>query len=287
MKEALSASGLVYRDSDPDGRAGDGNHAARPVLVLLHGWSCHGGFFAPQVTALAGVARLIVPDLPGHGRTAAAVTPSIEAAADALAGLLREQVPGPVVLAGWSMGAHVAYALAERHGTAGVRALVSLDMTPKVLNDATWSDGVRDGLDGARNADVLAAIAGRWPQMAERVAQRIFARGTVPDAALVQWARREIRAADPRLLQPMWASLTQQDFRTLLPALACPLHLVQGARSALYGEGVADWHRQHVPGVTVHRLERSGHAPHLEEPGRVNRLLQEVLCGQAESCALP
>ena len=39
---------------------------ARP-LVLLHGWSCHGGFFRPQMEALGRMTRVIAPDLPGHG----------------------------------------------------------------------------------------------------------------------------------------------------------------------------------------------------------------------------
>ena len=57
----------------------------RPLL-LLHGWSCHGGFFAPQVEAFSERAHVIVPDLPGHGKTGRSGPDlTIAAAADAVA----------------------------------------------------------------------------------------------------------------------------------------------------------------------------------------------------------
>ncbi|WP_208983761.1 alpha/beta fold hydrolase [Pannonibacter carbonis] len=266
VSHGVSARGLFFREAGPNG-------ATSPAIVLLHGWSCHAGFFEPQLQALSGKAQVLVPDLPGHGQTGDAAGLTIEAAADAVIELLQDRDLSNVVLVGWSMGAHVAYALAERHGTSRLKALVALDMTPKVVNDATWRGGVRDGLDILHNAEVLEAIIPRWPQMAERIAARIFATGRKPDPQTLAYARREVLAADPALLKPMWASLTAQDFRAFLPRLDCPLHLVCGGQSALYDASVADWHSDNVPGVSVHGFGSSGHAPHLEEPERLNRLL--------------
>ncbi|ADZ71968.1 alpha/beta fold hydrolase [Polymorphum gilvum] len=248
-------------------------------LLLLHGWSCHGGFFAPQVEALAERALVLAPDLPGHGRTGGAFAPTIEVAADAAAALLAERDLSGVVVCGWSMGAHVAYALAQRHGTARIKALIAIDMTPKVLNDADWRLGSRDGLDAERNADVLARLVPSWPAPATRIAERIFATDRTPDAALLDFARREIAASDPVLLAAMWASLTGQDFRAVLPRLEVPLHLAMGDHSALYGPEVADWYRRMVPTARLHRFAASGHAPHLEEADRFNALLGTLLAG--------
>lgn len=270
VRHGVSAQGLFFREAVP-------NEATSPAIILLHGWSCHGGFFEPQLQALAGKVNVLAPDLPGHGQTGPAVALTIEAAADAVAGLMRDRDLSNVVLVGWSMGAHVAYALAKRHGTSRLKALVALDMTPKVVNDATWSGGVRDGLDVLHNAEVLEAIIPRWSQMAERIAMRIFATGREADPQKLAYVRREVLAADPALLKPMWASLTAQDFRAFLPRLDRPLHLVCGGQSALYDASVADWHSDNVPGVTVHGFGSSGHAPHLEEPERLNRLLLDLI----------
>ncbi|HEY3585410.1 MAG TPA: alpha/beta fold hydrolase, partial [Casimicrobiaceae bacterium] len=48
-------------------------------LVLLHGFAMHGGLFAPLVDALAAHRRVLVVDLPGHGRSAPAPTFALDA----------------------------------------------------------------------------------------------------------------------------------------------------------------------------------------------------------------
>ncbi|MEJ8574846.1 alpha/beta hydrolase [Microbaculum marinum] len=250
---------------------------ARPLL-LLHGWSCHGGFFAPQLEAFGHRARLIVPDLPGHGRTGAtgpALT--IEAAADAVAALLAGRSLDGVTVVGWSMGAHVAYSMIERHGTARLSGLVVIDMTPRVLNDRQWQLGLSDGLDALRNRGVLKSIEGHWPEIAPRIARRIFAGDLPVDPALAGYTEREIAAADPALLAPMWASLTRQDFRGLLPRIDLPVIIAHGSRSMLYGADVARWQVEQLPDGQIFEFVRSGHAPHLEEPDSFNEMLGEIL----------
>ncbi|WP_346908261.1 alpha/beta fold hydrolase [uncultured Roseibium sp.] len=141
-------------------------------LVLLHGWSCHGGFFRPQLEALSGEVRLLVPDLPGHGETGSRLPLTIEAAADAVGELIDSRGLSGVTLCGWSMGAHVAYSYAERHGTKRLRQIVAIDMSPKVLNAPDWPNGSLGGLDAKRNVHVLEAMVPDWPKLAPKVAER-------------------------------------------------------------------------------------------------------------------
>lgn len=264
------------------GEASGGLHIAetgtgRPLL-LLHGWSCHGGFFAPQVEAFRDRARVIVPDLPGHGRTGVdGPGLTIEAAADALAAFLVDRDLSDVLVAGWSMGAHVAYSMIERHGASRLSGLVIIDMTPKVLNDRDWDLGLSDGLDAVRNRGVLKSIEGHWSEVAPRIAQRIFARGLPVDASLQAYTEREIVAADPALLAPMWASLTAQDFRWLIPRIDLPVIVAHGTLSMLYGVDVARWQLEQLPNGQIFEFVRSGHAPHLEEPDSFNEMLGELI----------
>lgn len=249
--------------------------SGRPLL-LLHGWSCHGGFFGPQVAAFRDTCRVIVPDLPGHGKTGAdGPELSIEAAADAVAELLAERDLTNVVCVGWSMGAHVAYSLIERHGAGRLSGLVVEDMAPKVLNDAEWHLGLSDELDARRNIGVLKSIESHWSEIAPRIAERIFAPGMSGD--IVAYTGREIAAANPKLLAPMWASLTAQDFRAVIAGIDIPVVLAHGAKSALYGSDVARWQADRMPDGRVATFEASGHAPHLEEPAAFNSILGELL----------
>ncbi|TYC52137.1 alpha/beta hydrolase [Rhodobacterales bacterium] len=251
---------------------GDG----RP-LVLVHGWSCPGRFFDGQVEALSAHARCIVPDLPGHGQTGAGLPLTLEAAADALHAFLEAEDIANAIVCGWSMGAHAAYAMIERHGTDRIAGVVTIDMSPKVLNDDEWRNGILSGLTAEVNETVLAAIVNHWNVMPANVARQLFASDRPVEPDLLALAEREIAKENPALLQPMWASMCRQDFRDFLADLAVPLHFVCGAGSQLYGEGVRDWHRATVPDVRVHVFEQSGHAPHLEEPHRFNSLILEIL----------
>jgi pimeloyl-[acyl-carrier protein] methyl ester esterase len=245
-----------------------------PPILLLHGWTCHGGFFRPQFEGLAGEAHLIAPDLPGHGLTGRAEHPlTIEAAADACAALLAERGLADVLVSGWSMGAAVAYAMIARHGTERLSGLVVEDMTPRVLNDADWSLGTRDGLEAGRNAAIIAGMTARWPETAQSIMQGIFAANEEPDAALHAWASKEIAAADPEEMKAMWISLTSQDFRPLLPQIDIPVTLAYGAQSHLYDPRVALWQADQLPRGRAICFERSGHAPHLEEPRAFNAML--------------
>jgi pimeloyl-[acyl-carrier protein] methyl ester esterase len=246
-------------------------------LLLLHGWSCHSGFFQPQFKGLRDMAHIIAPDLPGHGETGARLPLSIEAAADAVAEVLADRDLTEVNVCSWSMGAHVAYALIQRHGTDRIRQVVGIDMTPKILNSGDWHLGADGGFDQARNEALLNALERDWSHLAPRIACRIFAAETEPDANLLDFAREEIGKADPSLLKPMWASLTSQDFRELLTDFPVPLHMAFGARSALYGRALHQWHKDNVPGVCIHTFENSGHAPHLEEHSRFNGFLRWLM----------
>jgi pimeloyl-ACP methyl ester carboxylesterase len=82
------------------------------TYVLIHG-AFHGGWCWYKLAALleARGAKVIAPDLPGHGRSAGQ-TATFQAYIDSVADLLRSQ-PEPVVLVGHSMGGAVITAAAE------------------------------------------------------------------------------------------------------------------------------------------------------------------------------
>jgi pimeloyl-ACP methyl ester carboxylesterase len=257
--------------------AGTRTPDARP-LVLLHGWSCHGGFFRPQMEALGTSTRVLAPDLPGHGDSAQTGDLSIEAAADALEQLLAAEDLDDAVLVGWSMGALVAWSMIERHGTGRLAHLVVEDMSPRVLNDADWPHGTRSGLDATRSRDFARAVSSQWPRLAGATARRSFA-ADAPDS-LVAFAEAEMRNAHGPALAAMWGSLTAQDFRHLVPRIDIPVTLTPGGASQLYASGAADWQLERLQRGRIHPFPKAGHAPHLEAPEAFNTLLAELCKAQ-------
>src|SRR4051812_8489886 len=84
-----------------------------PTVALLHGLGGAASNWVAVAPALAERARVVVPELPGHGGSSAlpAPVPTLDAYADRVAGVLA----APAVVAGHSLGGVVALRLALRH----------------------------------------------------------------------------------------------------------------------------------------------------------------------------
>ena len=201
----------------------------------------HGGFFDRQRAELAGSHHCLAPDLHGHGETGGTGPElTIEAAADACAALMRARDLSDAVLVGWSMGAHVAFSMIERHGADGIAGLVVLDMTAKILNDETWDCGIAGGFDAGKNRLALRLMGMDWPTYAGTLTQNMFADGVAPKDDETTALLADVRANDPAMMTAMWSSLAEQDFRPLLPQLSVPTLLAHGARSRIYAPEVAE-----------------------------------------------
>jgi pimeloyl-ACP methyl ester carboxylesterase len=103
--------------------AGNGN---RP-MVLVHGWACNLGFWREQVPALVDAGRLVLIDLPGHGRSDKPRTVyTMDFFAAAILAVLRDACVDKAIFIGHSMGAA---ALCRVHVQAPEKfaALVSVD----------------------------------------------------------------------------------------------------------------------------------------------------------------
>ena len=116
--------------------AGTGRH----TLVLIHGWSCNAGFWREQIPVLAGRARLIRIDLPGHGQSDKPQADyTMDYFANAVLAVMRDARVDKATLVGHSMGTPIicrVYAQAPEK----VAALVAVDgllRRPKMSHEQT------------------------------------------------------------------------------------------------------------------------------------------------------
>jgi pimeloyl-[acyl-carrier protein] methyl ester esterase len=240
--------------------------------VLLHGLMAHGGFFREQ-DQLADRFRLIRMDLRGHGRSAAFPgQPSVEQMAGDVAELAEALDLQGAIGVGWSMGATVLWHVLTGPAAGRFAGAVVIDMTARVLNDEEWDLGLSAEACEARSA----AIRDDFERFAVDAGQAIFAQ---PDEnggrALADWASFEFARNDPGTIAALWASLVRQDVRALLERIEHPTLVVHGAQSRLYGEDTADHLVAALPDARAVRFERSGHAPHLEQPELFNQSLTD------------
>jgi pimeloyl-ACP methyl ester carboxylesterase len=257
---ASDGARIAFRDE------GDGT-----PLVLLHGLMAHGGFFEEQA-ALAGDFRIITIDLRGHGASAApGAAPTVERMAADISELATTlQLEGAIGV-GWSLGATVLWHVLAGPAASCFAGAVVVDMTARVRNDAEWDLGLSSEACEAR----AAAIRDDFEAFALSAGQAIFAQPVAPGRrALAEWVSLEFARNDPAAIGAVWASLVRQDVRALLTRIQHPTLIVHGALSSLYGDDTADHLVAALPEARAIRFERSGHAPHLEEPELFNATLR-------------
>ena len=249
---------------------------ARPrrAVILLHGWTMTHRVFDGLGPRLEQGGRLqtVAPDLPGHG-AAADTPPTLAAGAEVVARCVAAQAGPRPVLLGWSMGAAVAWEYIARHGCAGLGGLITVDMSPRMLNAADWPHGLL-GQSAADVAETTRRMARDWRGIANSIAATMFAG---PDGA-PGFSRDDTRAAilarDPDAMRRMWDALLAMDARETIRKIDCPYLVCRGAASRVYPASATDWITAHAPGARAKVFAHSGHSPHLEEPEAFARAVE-------------
>lgn len=235
--------------------AGEGS----PV-VLLHGTAAPASYFEPLVKRLARSCRVLVPDMPGYGRSApCSAGASLEETHASLEAALLERGVARAVLVGSSLGGYRALALALRK---------RIDVTGLVLLGAFASldPAHRNAL--AAMADTVAPLADlRAPSLRQQIASLMFSpeyARTHPEA----FARAESWLDSTRpgpLADEVRATSRCEDLRPGLPTLSIPVLCRVGELDAAtplaYSQAI-------VEGVSGARLEvvpRAGHALLIED----------------------
>ncbi|MCB4457587.1 alpha/beta fold hydrolase [Leisingera sp. McT4-56] len=231
-----------------------------PVL-FLHGWSMNGAVFDDMAQRLGTGFTCYAPDLPGHGNRL-----EDDASLDSCAALVKrwiDRLDRPI-LVGWSMGAGVAWRYVAQHGTSGLRGLVTIDMSPRMLPGADWEHGLI-----GQSAEAILETSGRivpeWPRIAGSIVRNMYARNSAP--ALSRESVEEfLLVQDPARLRPLWDDLATMDERQTIPLIDIPYLVCCGAQSRLYSVKTARFIASQAQQARVECFRRSGHSPHLEEP---------------------
>lgn len=218
------------------------------TTLLLPGLACDAALFEPQLDALPG-AR--VTDV--HTRH-----PTLPAMA---AALLAEH-PGPLALAGSSMGGMLALE-AWRQAPERVRGLALLGSsaradTPELLQ--------------LRREGIAAFEAGRMDELLR--ANLAFAFHPAHAAALGErYLAMMRRAGAAQLVAQNRAVMAREDLRPLLPAIACPLLVAVGEDDMLAPPACSAEIAAAVPQARLLRLPRCGHLLTWEQPAAVSAAL--------------
>jgi pimeloyl-ACP methyl ester carboxylesterase len=240
--------------------AGHGIDPALPAIVFIHGgeqdhsaWALQSRYFAYHGY------NAIVPDLPGHGRSAGPPLGSVEAAAQWIAKLLQAMAVTRAAIVGHSMGALIALELAAMR-PAQVSSIALLGVsTPMPVAEPLLAAG---RADDPRALDMI-NIWSHSPR-----AQ--LGGNTVPGL----W----MTGMQKRLMERQAAGVLYADFKACndyaggvgaATKVGCPTLVIAGSRDQMTPASAGYDVAKRIAGAQVVTIEGSGHALLAEAPDAV------------------
>ena len=249
-----------------------------PQLLLLHGTAASTHSWRALAPLLAPHFELLLPDLPGHGFSAAlpAAQRSLPGMARALGALLDHLQVQPRAVLGHSAGAALMLRLALDVGWADPK-LVGLNAA--LLPFAGLAGWLYAPMAWLLARNPLVPHLAAWRAQDERSVRRLIdATGSRLDAQGVALYARLLRRPDHVAgVLAMMANWNLQDLVRDLPRLRCPLTLVAADGDLTVPPAQADQAAAQVPGARVAHLGGLGHLAHEEAPERVATLLRAAL----------
>ena len=233
--------------------------SGRP-LVLIHGYPLNRKMWRPQLESLTDAARVITPDLRGHGESSAPNEPhTVDRLADDLVELLDDLgLAGPVVVGGLSMGGYVALAFYRRHQ----------ERVAGLILAATRAGA--DSEAGKANRDKAIALAKEKgvEAIAESMLPKMLAPETYQSKPGLVRDVRHILAETPLngVIGDLAAMRDRPDSTELLGGILKPVLVIHGQEDQLILPSEAEAAYSRLPNARLALLPRAGHLLNLEQP---------------------
>ncbi|MFP4624143.1 MAG: alpha/beta fold hydrolase [Gemmatimonadota bacterium] len=275
---------LSIRQSAPAHEAGRG------TVVFIHGFPFNGGMWAPQLRALPDGWRGLAPDLRGFGRTGVRSVPgpvptgrrvggriarpnepvlTMACLAADVAALIEQEVDGPAVVCGLSMGGYVAFELWRRHPDR-VRALVLADTRAEADDDEGRENRLR-AAHAARESGTRPLAAAMIPTLLAETTRK-----GMPE--VVEQVRTMIVETVPGTIIAALAGMAaRHDSTGELGGITVPTLVIAGEHDALTNPDGARAMADAIPDATFVEIPTAGHISNLENPAAFNGALAEFL----------
>jgi 3-oxoadipate enol-lactonase len=240
-------------------------------LVFVHGFPLNRTLWQPQLEGLSGLARVIAPDLRGHGDSQPVPPPySMDLFADDLNALLDALgIQEKIVLCGLSMGGYVAFAFYRKYAHR-LRGLI-LTATRAAADTPAGRAG-RDKMMALAREKGMAAIS-------ESMLPKLLAPQTYsarPD--LVEVVRSiTLGVSLEGVLGDLAALKDRPDSSPTLAQIEVPTLILHGVADQIIPLSEAQAMRDGIRGSRLVVVPEAGHLPGVENPGIFNEAVKKFL----------
>lgn len=240
-------------------------------LVFVHGYPLNRQMWQPQIEGLSGHARILAPDLRGHGDSQ--IVPggySMDLfAADLDSFLEALNIQEKIVLCGLSMGGYVAFAFFRKHA----HRLRGLVLT--ATRAAPDSPQARLG----RDQSIRTAVEQGVEPIFESMAPKMLSEKTVSGQPLMLETAKSIMRRTPleTVINDLEALKARPDSIPTLAQINIPTLIVHGADDQIVPLQEAKEMNDRIAHSRLIVVPAAGHLLNLEQPEIFNRSVQEFL----------
>jgi 3-oxoadipate enol-lactonase len=248
---------------------GDRGREHERVLLLVHGFPLDRRLWAAQAGAFGSIARVITPDLRGHGKSEIVPGPfTMEQHADDLAALLEHLKVRRAVVVGLSMGGYVAFAFWRRY-SAQVQGLILADTRAEPDSAAA-----RAGRNAAKDRIKQTGAAA----YAEEMLPRLLAPTSLADAKIAR-AARKMMAEQPveGIIGALGGLRDRADSRPTLSTITVSTLVIAGEADVITPPTDAQAMAAAIPGARLVVIPKAGHLSPLENPRAFNAAVRAFL----------
>jgi len=241
-------------------------------VVFLHGWGLHSGIWGQVADDLTNNWRVHLVDLPGHGRSI--FSSGHDSRLEAFTDPVLQAVPEQAVWVGWSLGGMFATSIAANYPER-VKKLVLVSSSPRFVSDDFWPH--------ALSADVLEQFSHELETDYEHTLSRFLSLQT----RSTDNARDDLRKLREQLfdhgnpsmkgLRAGLDILCNEDLRSQLALLQCPVLSIMGERDLLTPCSITDPMKALLPAMKLAVIEKAGHAPFLSHRNEFVRVLTDFI----------
>jgi len=257
MQVTVNGFSMAYSD------AGQGT-----PLLLIHGFPLNRQLWQPQLDGLSDVARVIAPDLRGHGDSQAVPGPySMDLFADDLNALLDALgIQEKIVLCGLSMGGYVVFAFCRKYAHR-LRGLI-LTAT-RAAADAPAGRAGRDQMMAMAHEKGVAAIS-------DSMLPKLLAPQTYPARPnqVEQVRSITLDVSLEGVLGDLAALKERPDSTPTLAQIDVPALLLHGADDQIIPLKEAQAMQAGIRGARLAVVDGAGHLPGLENTGIFNEAIK-------------
>ena len=241
-----------------------------PCLVLLHGYLESGEIWDSFAERIPMGYRLIIPDLPGHGRSGTfGETQSMDDLAGGVRAILEAEGLQKIFLVGHSMGGYVAMAFAD---------LFPDKLQAYCLFHSTCFADSEEKKEN-RDREISLVLCGKKRQVVGVNIPKAFSVDHVDRMSEeVERARRiALECSDQGIIALLHGMKLRPDRSAVLKDPSLPIMLIGGMKDNYIPVEVFDKLVAMAPHARVLRLKESGHMGFVEEPEKVVPALLEMV----------